>query len=207
MSIQEEAIEMYVIGPVYDPNTQAPVIILKDETGEINLPIWIGVPEATSIASTLKHLTLPRPLTHDLLFNFLNQLNVQVEHLIITDLKDGTYVSEITCSRGQESITLDCRPSDGINIALRASAPIYVTKKVIDLARTFGGLASSVSDDLATRANENTEQSEGLTTGQTTSDSLDDPDADKPLDFKHIDKQQWDELLEKLSPEDFKYKM
>lgn len=75
----EDAIEMFVGGLVLDPVTQAPIVVLKDEAGKMVLPIWIGVAEATSIASVIKSLNLTRPMTHDLMFEFLNEMGVKVQ--------------------------------------------------------------------------------------------------------------------------------
>ena len=140
----DTAIEMFVGGLVLDPNTQAPVVILKDETGEINLPIWIGIAEATSIASAIKQLAMARPLTHDLMYDIFLELGVRVQRIVITELKDSTYFSELILSYGDKAIILDSRPSDAIAIALRASAPIFVAQSVLDQAKiAFAGGSQS----------------------------------------------------------------
>ncbi|RMG41075.1 MAG: bifunctional nuclease family protein [Candidatus Dadabacteria bacterium] len=190
--VDEEAIEMFVGGLVLDPSTQAPVIVLKDESGQISLPIWIGIAEATSIASAIKQLNMARPLTHDLMHEIFIQLGVNVERVVITELKDSTYYAELILSVGDKAIILDSRPSDAIAIALRASAPIFVAKQVLDHAQVAFNEAADAEGDNVPRE---VEPPEG-----------DEPE-DKSKDFQTIDKDKWDELLEKLDPDDFKYKM
>ena len=139
-----EAIEMFVVGLVLDPNTQAPVVVLKDETGELHLPIWVGVAEATSIASAIKEIEMARPLTHDLMLDVIDQAGLRVERVFITSLKDSTYYSELILALGDRAVIFDARPSDAIAVALRASAPIFVTEEVLKQAQiTFSGASSS----------------------------------------------------------------
>ena len=114
----DTAIEMFVGGLVLDPNTQAPVVVLKDESGDIALPIWIGVAEATSIASAIKQLTMQRPLTHDLMQDIFAEVGVKVQRVVITDLKDSTYFAELVLSHGDKALIMDSRPSDAIAIAI-----------------------------------------------------------------------------------------
>src|SRR5438309_205943 len=131
----ETAIEMFVGGLVLDPHSQHPVVVLKDESGNVALPIWIGVAEATSIAAAIKQLTMPRPLTHDLMTDIFGELGVKVQRIVITDLKDSTYYAELILSHGDKALIIDSRPSDAIAIAIRASAPIFVAQHVIDQAK------------------------------------------------------------------------
>lgn len=193
----EDAIEMFVGGLVLDPNTQAPVIVLKDEDGQYVLPIWIGVAEATSIASVLKQLTLPRPLTHDLVTTFFGELGVKVERIVITALKEATYFAEIILSQGDRAIILDCRPSDAIAIALRASSPIYVVRSVLDQAKV------TFVDSKAGGAGRSEEMEAGEGEEADEANSLKDLEGS----FTNIDRDKWEEILKDLDPEDFKYKM
>lgn len=188
----EEAIEMFVGGLVLDPSTQAPVIVLKDESGDISLPIWIGIAEATSIASAIKQLNMARPLTHDLMYDIFLQLDVNVERVVITELKDSTYYAELILSVGDKALILDSRPSDAIAVALRASAPIFVTQQVLDHAQVAFSSASSEGEEGQEAKQEGDADSE---------------ESEQNKDFRAIDKDKWDELLENLDPDDFKYKM
>lgn len=186
---QETAVEMYVSGLVLDPNTQAPVVVLKDASGDIHLPIWIGIAEATSIASAIKQLNMARPLTHDLMSEALHQLGARVERVVITDLKDSTYFAELVVAVGDRAIVLDSRPSDAIALAVRADAPILVVEKVLMEAKT----AVVVSGEAGEGASETSESAEEEESG--------------PADFKQIDKDKWNEILAELDADDFKYKM
>jgi len=190
MTDEEIAIEMFVGGLVLDPNTQAPVVILKDESGKINLPIWIGVTEATSIASAIKEIQMARPLTHDLMSAIFGELNVRVQRVVITELKESTYYAELILSAGEKALILDSRPSDAIALALRASAPIFVTKQVLQQAQMTINAASAECSE--TGEGSASEQEEPMQSHQ---------------DFKNIDKKKWAEILEELEADDFKYKV
>ncbi len=195
----DSAVEMFVGGLVLDPNTQAPVIVLKDESGNLCLPIWIGIAEATSIASAIKQVTMARPLTHDLMNDVFVELGIKVERIVITELKDSTYFAELVLAHGDKAIILDSRPSDAIALALRATAPIYVMQQVLDQAKlsfsaTFGGGSGA-----AKSGSENPQQGEEGAEKQ-------EEGPERP-DFKTIDKDKWNEILAELDPEDFKYKM
>lgn len=185
----EDAIEMFVHGLVLDPNTQAPVVVLKDESGDIHLPIWIGIAEATSIASAIKQLHMARPLTHDLMSEALSTLGARVERIVITDLKESTYFAELILSVGDRAIILDSRPSDAIALAVRASAPIYVAEQVLTQAKISVAVAGESGAEHPDGEEPTDQENEG------------------PADFKQIDKDKWNEILAELDPEDFKYKM
>jgi bifunctional DNase/RNase len=133
--VHDSAIEMFVGGLVLDPATQAPIVVLKDEAGDTTLPIWIGIQEATSIASAIKQVQMARPLTHDLFYDLLHEVGVTVQRVVITELKESTYFAELVLGQGDRVIVLDSRPSDAIAMALRASAPIYVAQTVLDSVR------------------------------------------------------------------------
>jgi bifunctional DNase/RNase len=118
-----------------DPFTNMPILILKDAAGDEALPIWIGLLEASAIATELEKIALDRPMTHDLLKKVIGESGLKVACIEIRDVKDNTFYAAIRLvgPRGRE-IELDSRPSDAIALALRTGAPIRVAKKV--LART-----------------------------------------------------------------------
>src|SRR5512139_2124741 len=91
----ENSIVMTVGGLTLDPVTKTPIVILKDRDNKLNLPIWIGLPEATAMATDLQGINLPRPMTHDLLRNVLSELGATVDCVEITDLKENTYFALI----------------------------------------------------------------------------------------------------------------
>ncbi len=182
-----------------DPATQAPIVVLKDESGAITLPIWIGIPEATSIASAIKQVTMARPLTHDLFFDLLLEVGVTVQRVVITELKESTYFAELVLGQGDRVMVLDSRPSDAIAMALRASAPIYVAQSVLDQAKVAFGANNPLGQPEPRATQEEGSAAEGEE-GQAEEQSSEN-------DFTGVDKDKWEELLSKLDPDDFKYKM
>jgi bifunctional DNase/RNase len=125
-------IEMEVKGVRMDVLGQSPVVILADKEGRKALPIWIGLLEANAIERELKSLTTSRPMTHDLLHSILAQVHVKVKEVKIVDLKNHTYYAKLFLTLNKESIEIDARPSDGIIMALKSKAPVYVAAKIID---------------------------------------------------------------------------
>ena len=91
----KEPIEMRVTGLTIDPFTSMPIVILKDAQEKYALPIWIGLIEASAIATELEKIQLSRPMTHDLLKNILDQVAVKVEKILVSDLADNTFYAQI----------------------------------------------------------------------------------------------------------------
>ena len=123
--------EMKVAGITVDPFTNTPIVILKDLEEKEVLPIWIGLLEASSIATALENVQTPRPMTHDLLKNILDNLDVKVVKIEVNDLKDNTYYAMIHLEVEKKRLTIDARPSDAIALALRVGASIFVDENVI----------------------------------------------------------------------------
>lgn len=111
--------------------THDPVVILKDMDGSHYLPILIGPFEATAIALALEGAPVPRPLSHDLMRNLLEALDTTLEQVIIHDIKDSTFFAKLILRTDGELQEIDARPSDGIALALRMQAPIYVSDKIV----------------------------------------------------------------------------
>ncbi len=130
-------VEMKVEGLTLDPLTNMPIIILKDLAGDKALPIWVGYFEANAIALEIEKINTPRPMTHDLLNNIISSLQAKVKHILVTDLKDNTFFAEISVVRNGSDMTIDCRPSDAIALALRSKSPIFVEEKVIESAKSL----------------------------------------------------------------------
>ena len=129
-------IEMTIKGLMVDPITNMPIIILRDKDGQRVLPIWVGVFEANAIALQIENVATPRPMTHDLLKNVIQDLRGRIEKIVVSDLKENTFYALIYLTVGGEVMAVDARPSDAIALALRARAPIFVEEKVIDHAKT-----------------------------------------------------------------------
>ena len=141
-----DSIQMQVKGLMLDPSSNLPIVILRDESSNAFLPIWIGVFEANAIALKIEGVETPRPMTHDLLQSFLTDLGVDVTKILISDLRDNTFFAEIHLDLGQRALTIDSRPSDALALALRAEAPIFVRRSVLEKAQSID-LAGDIQDD------------------------------------------------------------
>ena len=170
---REGFIEMKVGGLTLDPVTKTPIVILKDAENKLNLPIWIGLMEATSMATELEGITMARPMTHDLLRNLIEEVGGTVEAIEVTDMQDNTYYAAIRLKVGERDISVDSRPSDAISLALRTKSPIFVAAKVLE--------SSSVLQQME--------------------------DNEEEADLSSVSRDKWADILEKMSPDDFKYKM
>ena len=120
-----------VVGVRVEMPSNQPIVLLKEVDGIRYLPIWVGAAEATAIAFAQQGLTPPRPLTHDLIKNILDNLGTAVESVQVTHLADGVFFSKILLEKGVE---VSARPSDAIALALRTGSPIYGTEAVFNSA-------------------------------------------------------------------------
>jgi bifunctional DNase/RNase len=129
-------IDMRVASLTVDPFTNMPIVVLKCEEGRQSVAIWIGMIEASAIATELDRIELDRPMTHDLMASMLERCSVRVDRIEVHDLRDNTFYATVYLRQPDgEVIALDARPSDAIALALRAHAPIRVAQKVVDKAR------------------------------------------------------------------------
>jgi uncharacterized protein len=124
--------EVNIASMAIDPTSNTPILILKSVKGDQAVPIWIGLLEATSIASALRDIKFDRPMTHDLFKNFIDSLDMVVSKVEVCDLKDNTFYAKIYFVSQERSFDMDARPSDAIAIALRFHAPIYVHDKIFE---------------------------------------------------------------------------
>jgi hypothetical protein len=131
----EEVQRMTVRGLTLDPVTNAPIVILKAEGGTRLLPIWIGLFEANAIALVMEKITTARPMTHDLLKSAIDLLDARVQRAVVDNLRENTFYASVYLLSGGEERRLDARPSDAIALALRAGAPIFVTRDVLSHSR------------------------------------------------------------------------
>jgi len=120
-----------IAGLTMDPASNTPIIILKTEDDDQAVPIWIGLLEATSIASALQKIKYERPMTHDLFKNFSELLQISIERVEVCDLRDNTFFARIHFVSEDGKFDMDARPSDAIALALRFDAPIFVVDAVI----------------------------------------------------------------------------
>jgi bifunctional DNase/RNase len=128
-------IEVKIGALIMDPNTNTPIVVLKGVDSETILPIWVGAYEANAIALEIEKIVPQRPMTHDLLRNFIIECGYRTSKVIITDLIENTFYAIIELvDKNGEILALDARPSDAIALALRLDCSIFVNQKVIDLS-------------------------------------------------------------------------
>ena len=123
---------MLIYGVSFDLVGKQPIVLLKTADGNKFLPIWIGHPEAAAILMKLQSQAPPRPMTHDLLNDMLEQLGAQVLRITVTELRENTFYAQITVQQDGTEIEVDSRPSDAIALAIRSEAPIFAADRVIE---------------------------------------------------------------------------
>jgi bifunctional DNase/RNase len=133
-SYKDTLVEMDVDSVGISTISSMPVVILKDKSGKIYLPIWIGPAEANAISVAVEGVEVPRPLTPDLMCSILDRVGARVDYININDIKGSTYYATIIVTTEWQRLEIDARPSDAIAIALRVGAPIYAEKSVLDEA-------------------------------------------------------------------------
>ena len=123
---------MQIYGVSFDMVGKQPIVLLKTVDGNRFLPIWIGHPEAAAILMKLQGASTPRPMTHDLLSDVLDQIDAKCEKVSVTELRDNTFFASITISMNGSELEIDSRPSDALALAVRTSAPIFAADEVIE---------------------------------------------------------------------------
>ncbi len=127
-------IELELVGVRVELPHNQPIVLLKEQTGERFLPIWIGAVEATAIAFALQGVETVRPMTHDLMRDLLGSLDVTVDRIVVTELREGTFYAEIQMTADGETVVVSSRPSDAIALGVRATAPIFADEAVLEEA-------------------------------------------------------------------------
>jgi bifunctional DNase/RNase len=150
-----DEVEMVIRGLMMDPVTNMPIVVLKDVSSDMVLPIWVGIFEANAIALELEKTATPRPMTHDLLQNMARGLNAQVQKVVVSELRDDTFYAVIWMNHAGETVAMDARPSDAIALALRWDCPIYVNREVLEQSKQTATGAQTVSADEMLRWLEN----------------------------------------------------
>jgi hypothetical protein len=143
-------IEVRIRGLMMDPSTNMPIVVLKDVASDAVMPIWVGIFEANAIAIEIEKVDAPRPMTHDLARNLMRYMNILLERVVINELKDDTFFATLWLKQGDQTMTVDARPSDAIALALRADCPIYVSEEVMQVGRlsTTGPAETSSAEHL-----------------------------------------------------------
>ena len=124
-------VQMNVNTILFDSRNSSYIVVLKDETGKKILPIWIGAAEGNSIALALSNVKPARPLTHDLIVNIFDRLEVEIARVVISDLIENTFYASLYLLHNNKEFHIDSRPSDAIAVAIRINAPVFVEEEVI----------------------------------------------------------------------------
>lgn len=124
-------VELTLVGVRIELPTQQPIVLLRERDGDRFLPIFIGTVEATAIAFALQGVATARPMTHDLMKDVLDALIVDVERIVITELKEGTFFASLQLRQGGKQSSVSSRPSDAIALAVRMGAPIFAEEGVM----------------------------------------------------------------------------
>ncbi len=140
-------VEMRVDAILFDLTTNAPVVVLKDLEGKRILPIWIGPFEASAIEMEIEDIKAPRPMTHDLIKNVLDNVGAQVAKIVVNDLQENTYIATIHLSLNGKTVEIDSRPSDAIALALRTKARIFAVDWILKEACSLEEEGGGSSDD------------------------------------------------------------
>ncbi|HEV3474552.1 MAG TPA: bifunctional nuclease family protein [Actinomycetota bacterium] len=127
-------IEMNLVGVRVELPGNQPIVLLKEQQGERYLPIWIGTSEATAIAFALQGVVTARPMTHDLMKNMLDELAVQVQKVLITELREGTFYAVLELAQNGTTYEISSRPSDAIALGVRLGVPIFADEEVLSEA-------------------------------------------------------------------------
>jgi bifunctional DNase/RNase len=127
-------IEMELTGVRVELPSNQPIVLLRERGGERYLPIWIGAAEAAAIALSLQGVVTPRPMTHDLMKDILEDFAIGVDRIVVTELRDSTFFATIQFLQRGERTEISARPSDAIALAVRMSVPIYASEEVLDEA-------------------------------------------------------------------------
>src|SRR3954449_4946189 len=117
---------MSLVGVRVEVPSNQPIVLLRENEGQRYLPIFIGQPEATAIVYALQGMESPRPMTHDLFKNMLEELSARIDRIVITELKDGTFYAELEVVLGGNRHRISSRPSDAIALAVRYEEPVPI---------------------------------------------------------------------------------
>jgi bifunctional DNase/RNase len=145
--MEEQWMEVKVMGIVVDPKASNPVVVLVDLNGQKALPIWIGVFEAEAISRGLQDVVTLRPMTHDLMKQILDTFQVMLARVVINELKGNTFYAKLYLNVEGKEMVVDSRPSDAIALAVRLKAPIYVAESVIEASKELGIFASNLIEE------------------------------------------------------------
>ncbi|MXW40627.1 MAG: bifunctional nuclease family protein [Synechococcus sp. SB0668_bin_15] len=125
-------VEMGITGIILDAASHQPIVLLRDPDGRRQVPIWVDKVQAHSIILGLKGLHPPRPMTHDLMLNLLQVAKLEFDRIVISSIQDSTFHAELRVRRQDQTVvSLDCRPSDAIALAVRSKTSIWMVEEVV----------------------------------------------------------------------------
>ncbi|MDE7097064.1 MAG: bifunctional nuclease family protein, partial [Muribaculaceae bacterium] len=131
--MENELVRLNIVGITYNQIENGMyAMVLEDEYGGRRLPIIIGYNEAQSIECLLQKIKTPRPLTHEFTSEILDSFGISIESIVIKQLDNGIFTADVSLVRGDERHVLDARSSDAIALAMRAKAPIYTSRSLLD---------------------------------------------------------------------------
>jgi hypothetical protein len=129
----DDLVRVHLSRVIIQEKDDSQYIHLQEQDGERSFPIVIGFNEAAEINRKLRAIAAPRPMTHDLIGSILRTLDWELQRVVVTDLKQGTFFAKLVVGRDTEVREVDCRPSDAIALAVQLGCPIFVARKVLDL--------------------------------------------------------------------------
>lgn len=130
-------VKMEIKNLMIDPINEMPIIVLVDSDSKRVLPIWVGFFEANAIALKIEGVPTPRPMTHDLIKNIFDSLEVGLKRVEINKLESNTYYANLFIESDDGEFVIDSRPSDAIALALRTDSPVFVEEEVLEAASGF----------------------------------------------------------------------
>lgn len=122
---------MDVVGVRVELPSNTPIVLLREHEGRRYLPIWIGASEATAIATALERVEPPRPLTHDLMALILEELDVELERVVVSAMRDSVFYADLVLTTDEGEVSISARPSDSIALAVRTGAPVFADPSVL----------------------------------------------------------------------------
>ena len=140
---------MDVVGVRVELPSNQPIVLLKEQSGNRHLPIWIGGSEATAIATALEGITPPRPLTHDLMRSVLDAVGALTTKVVITEMRDSVFYADISIDISGKEVHVSSRPSDAIALAVRTGAPVFALSGVLDDAGVVFEEEADEEDEVA----------------------------------------------------------
>ncbi|GIU83517.1 MAG: hypothetical protein KatS3mg008_0292 [Acidimicrobiales bacterium] len=140
-------VEMELLGVRVELPANVPIVLLREQGGQGRvLPIYIGGPEATAIVLAVDKIETPRPMTHDLMKNILDEIGATVDKVVVTELSESTFYAEIHLTLGEKTYRISSRPSDAIALAIRTGTPIFAEEEVLDEAGTTASMIEGEDD-------------------------------------------------------------